>query len=225
MERIARKGSSSALRQALFPAGFAGEVMSLIKETWAVFSLHHDVRLEERLTAVFADALIKAYERRNWPWFIIPEVPITDPTFGTQTGRNDLRFYHRAQPGQSRFFVVECKRLHVRTASGFRHLSDEYIEEGLMRFVDGRYSASQPVGGMIGYVMDDDIEAAFERVGAEVKAKKLRLEIRGKITMQCPSSVLSTCAYSADTFHHRSCGSILIHHLLLKRERMRSRPS
>jgi len=169
MASIVRKGSSSTLRRALFPAGFAGEVMCLIHETWHVFALHRDIRLEERLTAVFADALIKAYEKRNWPWFIMPEVPITDPTFGTQTGRNDLRFYHRTQPGQSRFFAVECKRLHVRTASGFRHLADEYVDEGLMRFVEGRYGAGQPVGGMIGYVMDNDIEAAFARICGELE--------------------------------------------------------
>ncbi len=63
-------GSSGALRRALFPQGFAGEVMRLVLETWKAFSLHHEVLLEERITAVFRDALIDAYVASGRSWFI-----------------------------------------------------------------------------------------------------------------------------------------------------------
>ena len=161
MGRLKGQGSAHALRLELFPRGFAGEVMQLILETWDTFSMHRKVRLEERITALFATAIEDAYVAQRRSWFVFPEVPVTDPTFGTQTGRNDLRFYHRDIPGQRVFFTVECKRLHVTTASGFRHLADKYVDEGLQRFVDGKYSAGLPCGGMLGYVMDNRASEAF----------------------------------------------------------------
>jgi hypothetical protein len=69
-------------------------------------------------------------------------------------GRNDLRFYPPNHQGQTIFFTVECKRLRVTTKSHFTHLANKYVEEGIQRFVDGRYSAGLPCGGMVGYVMD-----------------------------------------------------------------------
>jgi len=215
MGRVTGRGSSSALRRALFPGGFAGEVMILISELWPVFNMHHEVRLEERITALFHDALVDAYSQRNWPWFIMTEVPITDPTFGTQTGRNDLRFYHRDTPGQSMFFVVECKRLHVRTQSGFRHLADEYVDEGLARFAGGKYAGKQPCASMVAYVMDNDVEAALNRVRAEITNKSRELGIKVKPLFKQPSTLLANNHHSGETIHQRENGGIVVHHLLL----------
>lgn len=215
MGRVTGRGSSSALRRALFSGGFAGEVMMLISEMWPTFNMHHEVRLEERITALFHDALVDAYERRNWPWFIMTEVPVTDPTFGTQTGRNDLRFYHRDVPGQRTFFVVECKRLHVRTQSGFRHLVDEYVDEGLKRFVENKYAAEQPCASMVAYVMDNEVEVAMNRVQAEITTKSHQLRIKGKPAFKQPSKLLQNHQQSGDTIHLRKHGSIVVHHLLL----------
>lgn len=215
MGRVKGHGSASALRKALFPRGFAGEVMQLMLETWKTFSLNRQVRLEERITAVFADALIEAYVAQNRSWFVFPEVPVTDATFGTQTGRNDLRFYLRDIPGQHIFFTVECKRLHVRTDSGFRHLADKYVEEGLQRFVDGKYSAGLPCGGMFAYVMDNRVKEAFAKVCDEILARQNVLLMKKKTSIQNPSSVLQTYPFSADTFHERTDGEFAVYHSLV----------
>ena len=179
MGRVNASGSSSGLRKALFLNGFAGEVMLFMLETWREFSLHREVRLEERITALLAQAMEEAYEAQQRRWFVFPEVPVTDPTFGTQTGRNDLRFYHRDIPGQKVFFTVECKRLHVTTKSGFRHLADKYVNEGLQRFVDGKYSAGLPCGGMLGYVMDDRSSEAFVKVQDAIGSRTGALKMKG----------------------------------------------
>ena len=139
-------GSSKSLRQLLFPQGFDGEVMALVLETWKEFSLHNQVRLETRITAVFRDALIKAYVKAERNWFIVLEDPITDPDFGTEKGRNDLRFYPPDHFGQKIFFTLECKRLRVRTQSGLKHLADEYVEKGLQRFTDEKYPTVRKSG-------------------------------------------------------------------------------
>ena len=215
MGRLNGTGSTSALRSKLFPHGFAGEVMRQMLETWNKFSLHRDVRLEERITALFAMALEDDYVAQGRSWFVFPEAPVTDPTFGTQTGRNDLRFYHRDIPGQRAFFTVECKRLHVTTDSGFRPLADQYVKEGLQRFVDGKYSAGLPYGGMLGYVMDNRTSDAFARVCDEITSQRKSLKMERESSLLIPSLVLSGYRHSADTFHQRSDGEFTVYHLLV----------
>jgi len=217
MGRLNSSGSSSILRRELFPLGFAGQAMAHILETWQSFSLHREVRLEEPVTALFKDALVKAYDAsgRSWLCFIAIEDRITDPTFGTELGRNDLRFYPPRHHGQSIGFTVECKRLHVRTKSGFRHQADKYVTEGLQRFVDGQYSAGLPCGGMLGYVMDNCIGEAFARVQREINARRDGLMMKGKSALRIPSSVLRSCPSSADTRHALREGSLTIYHLLV----------
>lgn len=215
MARLNHSGSPELLRRKLFPIGFAGEVMLLILETWHVFAAHREVRRETRITAVFRDALIKAYVAANRSWFVSLEDPITEADFGTEVGRNDLRFYPPNHHGQTVFFTVECKRLRVRTASGFKHLADKYVDDGIVRFVKGQYSGGLPCGGMVGYVMDNDKSKALASVRSEIEAKRVILKMSPKETVRAPSLVMSAYEWSIDTLHYREDGAFAIHHVLL----------
>ena len=215
MGRLNGTGSSSRLRRELFPGGFAGEVMQLVLETWQEFSLHREVRLEERITAVFRDALINTLTAAGRSWFITLEEPVTDPTSGKEMGRNDLRFYPLQYPGQKIFFTVECKRLHVTTDSGFRHLADKYVKDGLQRFVEGKYSAGLPCGGMLGYVMDNCIADAFTKVCSEIISQRHIIKMKTTEMLRSPSSILPMQQYSADSIHHRMDGVFTVYHLLV----------
>jgi hypothetical protein len=215
MGRLGHSGSPIPLRRELFPLGFAGEVMQLAAETWRAFAMHREVRLEPRITALFRDALIEAYDAAGRSWFITLEDPITDPIFGTEEGRNDLNFYPPRHHGQTVFFTMECKRLHVQTSSGFAHKADQYVTEGVQRFVDGQYSTGLPCGGMLGYVMDNKVAAAFRRVEGELAARRAKLKISGKPIWKTPSVTLPASAESADTAHTRGDGSFALHHLLV----------
>jgi hypothetical protein len=215
MGQLTSAGSSSVLRQELFPAGFDGEVMALLLEVWDGFSRHPDVQWETRITALFRDALKAAYVAAGRAWFIELEAPITDPTFGTQLGRNDLRIYPPNHRGQTVFFVVECKRLHVTWPSGFRHLADQYVEEGVQRFVDGQYAGNLPCGGMLGYVMDNQLDDALANVRTEIEARRAELKIETQDALQTPSSTLPNYRWSADSFHRRADDKLCIHHLLV----------
>ncbi|MCD4728098.1 MAG: hypothetical protein K8R46_10580 [Pirellulales bacterium] len=213
MGRLNSTGSSSALKQILFPAGFAGEVMALILDEWRHFSRRREVRLETRITAVFREALVRAYVAADKNWFITPEEPITDPDYGTELGRNDIRVYPPKHQGQTVFFVVECKRLRVTTDSGFKHYAIEYVEDGMQRFVNGLYASKLPSGGMLGYVMDNRLDDAFQRIQGEIETRRTKLKM--KAPLQASSSKLSHYRWSADTFHERSDGTLCIHHLLV----------
>jgi hypothetical protein len=215
MARLGHSGSTSPLRRKLFPNGFAGEVMRHVLETWNSFSPHHQVRQETRITAVFRDALIKAYVAAGRSWFITLEDPITEPDFGTEMGRNDLRFYPPNHHGQTIFFTLECKRLRVTTKSGLKHLADKYADEGIQRFVEGRYSAGLPCGGMVGYVMDNDDSKAFASVRSQIESKRVALKMPSKNGMRVPSAVLPDHEWSADTFHTRTDGKFAVHHALV----------
>ena len=185
-----------------------------IVETWQALLLNQQIKHETRITAVFRDALIKAYVAAGRSWFIALEDPITDPEFGTELGRNDLRFYPQNHYGQTVFFTVECKRLRVSTGTGISQLADKYVEEGVQRFVDGRYSFGLPCGGMVGYVMDNEMSKAFAAVQAAVKSKRKKVRLRAK-SLRVPSVVLPKYQWSADTGHTTKDGDFAVHHALL----------
>lgn len=204
-----------SLRRQLFPSGFAGEVMLLIVETWREFALNNRVRHETRITAVFRDALIRAYTAAGRSWFVTLEDPITEPDFGTELGRNDLRFYPRDHHGQTIFFTVECKRLRVTTASRFNDLAGKYVDDGIMRFVNGQYSSGLPCGGMIGYVMDNNLTEAFASVRSEIESKRGVLRISSKEAFCFPSAALPKHEWSGDTLHSLRSGDFVLHHALV----------
>ena len=85
----------------------------------------------------------------------------------------------------------------------------------MQRFVDGEYSKGVPCGGMVGYVMDNELDAAFRRVRAEIKARRRPVRIFTRHTDTAPSTVLPEWKHSADTWHRRSDGAFLLHHVLL----------
>jgi hypothetical protein len=215
MARLKHSGSTRSLRRQLFPRGFAGEVMVLISETWHDFCLNTKVYHETPITAVFRQALIEAYRTAGRSWFISLEDPITEPHFGTELGRNDLRFYPLNHCGQTVFFTVECKRLRVKTSSRLKSLAGTYVNDGMLRFVNGQYSAGLPCGGMIGYVMDNNLKEAFASVRKEIESKRDRLKISSKDALRTPSATLPDHEWSADTFHKRAEGVFALHHALL----------
>jgi hypothetical protein len=212
--RLSSSGSARHLRRELFPLGFSGEVMLHIVDTWRDFLLNHQIKRETRITAVFRDALIAAYVAAGRSWFITLEDPITDVDFGTELGRNDLRFYPQNHHGQTIFFTVECKRLRVATSTGISQLADKYVEEGVQRFVDGRYSSGLPCGGMVGYVMDNEMSKAMASVLGAIRPRQKTVRLRAK-SLRTPSSVLPNYKWSADTGHILNAADFTLHHVLL----------
>lgn len=61
--------------------------------------------------------------------------------------------------------VYECKRLNVVPSSGGKKsLATEYVVEGMMRFICCRYGSGVSLGGMLGYVMDGNVDKAWAKV-------------------------------------------------------------
>lgn len=225
MGTLAHVGSPRRLRERLFPRGFAAEVMDLIVATWRRLMLSKRVQGETPITAILRGALIEAYDKAGRDWFIALEDPLTDPEFGSETGRNDLNFYPpaRYRNRQTVFFTLECKRLHVTTASGFQHKCGDYFTDGVQRFVDGQYSKGLPAGGMLGYVMDGHMDDAMSRIHAEAVARAVTLRMGSPPRFSTPSTKLPTHQWSADSVHDRGDGPFTLHHALVPLKKRRAR--
>src|SRR5262249_9170934 len=58
----------------------------------------------------------------------------------------------------------EAKRLNARVNGVMTSLADEYLKEGMQRFVSGKYSRHVHHGGMLGYVLDGEVPRAMSSV-------------------------------------------------------------
>ncbi|SRR6266851_1403096 len=61
-------------------------------------------------------------------------------------------------------YIIECKRL------GRGATASQYVEEGMLRFVSGRYSSESAAGAMVGYVLTGTLDTWRVRVNAAVIA-------------------------------------------------------
>lgn len=96
-------------------------------------------------------------------------------------GRIDFAAFWDHDP--EKYLGYEAKRLNIKTAAGrARGLATEYVTKGLVRFVEGQYSAGLPVGCMLGYVLGGNINIKTIRskiVQAIIKNKRLVALIAG----------------------------------------------
>ena len=82
-------------------------------------------------------------------------------------GRADIRF--SCGKGIDTYFVFEAKRLFVTYPRGRKDsLVKEYVREGMMRFVTGKYAPFQCSSAMLGYVHDAAATAARSAVTTEI---------------------------------------------------------
>ena len=76
---------------------------------------------------------------------------------------------------RERYLAYECKRLNVISGGKWRSLATQYVKDGVARFVSEKYAADLPLGCMLGYVMDGEINTARAKVHASISS--LRDEI------------------------------------------------
>jgi len=151
---------------------------------------------------------------RALPFQIDREVPIDDQDASADQGRLDIRFM--TGHDEDIYLAFECKRLRIKDDKGVRRsLSSEYISEGMMRFVDGKYSTSVKVGGMLGYILDGNHLRAVSSIGRLVHAKCTELKLQQGTALD-RSELLPDDERVRQTVHALERGQFLIHHLLLR---------
>ena len=68
------------------------------------------------------------------------------------------------------YLAMECKRLNVMQAKNYTATQARvYVEKGMMRFVCGQYAPTLPLGAMVGYVMDGNMETAYIAIRHQIE--------------------------------------------------------
>lgn len=65
---------------------------------------------------------------------------------------------------RERYLAYECKRLNVINGRSRSSLATVYVSQGMMRFLTEQYAENLPMGCMLGYVLDGDLNFAQKRI-------------------------------------------------------------
>jgi hypothetical protein len=149
--------------------GGVGTVVALVLDAWALIAPPEPDELEETTTIRLYAAMIRKRDRQAHRFLIRYEDVEIDADLAEETGRKDIVFF----PGHEGdlYFCLEAKRLNARVKGVMRSLADEYVKEGMQRFVDGKYGRHVHHGGMLGYVLDGDVPRAMRNVLANIRAR------------------------------------------------------
>ena len=114
-------------------------------------------------------ALKNSKDRNRHPFLIRYEDVEVDTDLVKVTGRKDIVFFPPLND-EDIYFCLEAKRLNALVSGRRRSLADEYVKEGMQRFVDGKYSRFVRHGGMLGYVLDGQVARAIKNVETNIRS-------------------------------------------------------
>ncbi len=197
-------------QQDLIPA-----ILSLVISTWDRMEKPGQTDHENDISRKLFIALITGKDRNRYPFLIRYEDVEIDTDLAKVTGRKDIVVFPSTL--EEVYFCLEAKRLNALVSGVRKALADEYVKEGMQRFVDGKYSRFVRHGGMLGYVLDGQVARAVRNVEANIRthARELGMALPGRFL---PSSVLPDDPSAKETHHRRGYETALfrIHHLFMK---------
>ena len=159
---------------ALFPANRIHEFMQDIMDTFPYLRRpdRSIVRQEEHLTGQICKRLRPLRRYREGPLEFHQESNLPD-----MNGRADIRI--TCGQGIDTDFIVEAKRLFLKRPNGrLNSLVAAYTgEEGMMRFVTGKYAPYQQSSAMLGYVYDIDLAEAQKKIASKIDKCKRDLKL------------------------------------------------
>jgi len=183
---MAMHGESSSRLIQQFPIAEVKQAIELILQSWE--SLKTKVKLEDKITNKFYTHLIENKSRSTYFFTIVPRPAEIDER-GEEIGEIDLKVIYRNQ--EKTYLSFECKRLRVHFPSGFETLAGKYVTEGMYRYFNGQYARDLDKGGMLGYVMDGNTDAAVNDVKAAIEKRRLNLYMRDDEIFKASSCVTS----------------------------------
>lgn len=204
-------GKATEWRDRLFPDLMRRQILQLVIRGWK--SCKDRVlanSLEPKINTLLAISLRKCKE--NLPFSIHTNVEVLDKSEGTVRGKIDICLL--GCPDEDVYFAFECKRLRYPTRKGLRSNASEYVEKGMMRFVEGKYSSGLPFAGMIGYVMDGRSAKAIDTIHQSIRMYKIDLCVC-RDDMLVPCELLRNCPVAKESLHSLSSVNLTIYHLFL----------
>lgn len=203
----------------LFPEEEVPFILAAVLRSGAKLKKRHGTELENALSDRLRDLLDREPILRDRPVELFREVPIYDRKRSRRRplGRTDLMFLFST--GTSKpwpYFVIESKRLHVEFPSGWQSLVSEYVtgDQGMMCFINGRYSRGLMSAGMLAYVFDGAVEKARGSISASIESNHKQLRC-GSGTRFGPSSIVTDNCGVSESQHALVVGVFRIYHLFL----------
>ena len=188
--------------------------LSYVVRVWqrAVAQLQYDPP-ENAITKALVEQLEADGKARDFFYCDYQFVPIEWRSVGEMTEDQYIDLAMIVGNNRRAYLAYECKKLNVLHTDGTRRSqAGRYVgEEGMMRFVTEKYAKDLPVGCMLGYVMDEDLQWAYEKVEAAMMAQVPTLGLQGR-PIPAPSIGV---IHRFVTRHSRSGRSLEMCHALL----------
>jgi len=149
--------------------------------------------------------------RRNKWYYTGPLTPSIEHWLPNLDSRTDIIFF--CAKGQETYFVVEAKRLFVTFPAGKKvDLIKDYIDKGMMRFIESRYAPYQQASAMIGYVFNDSCATARRVVKIAIEKQRTKTYLTGDYGV----SVLPVKPPVDETHHDVAGKPFTLYHLFIK---------
>jgi hypothetical protein len=198
----------------LFQQTLIPSVLSHIIETWEQMPKPGMSDLEDDISLKLFSALVRAKDRSTHTFLIRYQDVEVDTDLAKETGRKDIVFF----PSQHEeiYLCLEAKRLNAVISGVSRSLADEYVKEGMQRFVDGKYARSVRHGAMLAYVLDGNINRAMQNVENNIRNRlaELGMDNDGGFVA---STIRPDDPRTKETRHRRAAEKAVfaIHHLFV----------
>jgi hypothetical protein len=198
-----------------FQQNLLPSVLSYVIATWEQMPKPGPSDLEDMISDKLYSALVNAKCRNDFPFLIRREDLEFDTDLAKETGRKDIVFFPSLQE-QEIYLCLEAKRLNAIVSGVRRSFADEYVKEGMQRFVDGKYARFVRHGAMLAYVLDGDIQRAMQNVENNICKRFVELRMdknNGFVT----SEIRPDDPRTKETRHRRAHEKTVfyIHHLFV----------
>ena len=199
----------------LFEQDLIPAVLALVKAAWDQLEKPGQDAREDDISKRLYVALVNGKDRNTHAFLIRYQDVEVDDDLSKETGRKDIVFFPSLFD-EPIYFCLEAKRLNALVSGQRKSLADEYVKEGMQRFVDGKYSRHVRHGGMLGYVLDGDIDRAITNVSNCIRLHQaaLRMEAPAELLRSASGPTIPT---HDETRHRRPHEEIMfcLHHLFV----------
>ena len=199
----------------LFVQELIPSVLTLVLGAWDRISKPVADEHEDETSLRLFSAMKRAKDRQRHFFLIRFQDMEVDTDLAKVTGRKDIVFFPPAND-EDIYFCLEAKRLNALVSGRRRSLAGEYVKKGMQRFLDRKYSRHVRHGGMLGYVLDGDVDGAMTNVANAVRRhhENLRMKPPGEMRR---SGVRPGDAHAKETHHKRQDDPRLfrLHHLFV----------
>ena len=190
------------------------ELMECIKRVWpSVIRRCSQTEKEDTITERLVDLLRKDKSLCKLGFLNIHYKLREEDTLGDFTTKGILDMALFLDQNYDRYIAYECKRLNRIDSQGKRTGSQAgtYVEDGVSRYVNAKYSKKLPYGCMIGYVMDGDLAFALKQLVAAINKRRSLIKLSsGQLFISSDNST------AFETSHSRAYdnSSITVRHRL-----------